>query len=166
MRKADYKKALHSARQEFDNLLHERSELDTRIIRLKQTITGLVGLCESDGQSQGSGNHALPLGPRFMRLTSAIRQLLLDSAAPMRPPHLRDGLESHGFSMNQYANKLAVIHNTLSRLEKQGEVMQVTGGWVLTDKGRLASQMDSLDYPTPVANGNGSAHSKSTRPRR
>ena len=88
-----------------------------------------------------------------MRLTSAIRQILAESAVPMRPPDLRDGLINHGFNVAQYANKLAVIHNTLSRLERQGEVMQVSGGWVLTDKGRLASQMDSLDFPPAVDNG-------------
>jgi hypothetical protein len=71
----------------------------------------------------------------------------------MRPPDLRDGLSTHGFNVAQYANKLAVIHNTLSRLERQGEVIQVPSGWVLTDKGRLASQMDFLDFPPAGENG-------------
>ena len=152
MRKADYRKALHSARAEFEKLLKERAELDNRIIRLKQTITGLVGLCESNSMARRSLNHVLPLPPRFMRLTSAIRQLLAESTSPMRPPALRDGLIKRGFNVAQYANKLAVIHNTLSRLEKQGEVTQVPEGWTLTDKGRLASQMDSLDFP-PAGDG-------------
>jgi len=85
-----------------------------------------------------------------MRLTSAIRQLLAVSIAPMRPPDVRTALADQGFNLSQYANKLAVIHNTLGRLEKQGEALQVSGGWVLTDKGKLASQMDSLDFPSPT----------------
>lgn len=149
MRKADYRKALHSARAEFEKLLQQRSDLDSRIIRLKQTIAGLVGLCESDGGARKSLNHVMPLPPRFMRLTSAIRQLLAESTSPLRPPDLRNALVNRGFNIAQYANKLAVIHNTLSRLEKQGEVIQVSGGWILTDKGRLASQMDSLDFSPP-----------------
>ena len=48
--------------------------------------------------------------------------------------------------MAQYANQLAVIHNTLARLEKQGEVTELAAGWMLTEKGKLASRMDALDF--------------------
>jgi len=153
MRKTDYRKALHSARAEFDRLLQKRADLDSRIVRLKQTIAGLMGLCESADKTRRRLNNVVPLPPRFMRLTSAIRQVLAESAVPMRPLDLRDTLTNRGFNVTQYANKLAVIHNTLSRLERQGEVIQVSGGWVLTDKGRLASQMDSLDFPPDVDDG-------------
>jgi hypothetical protein len=153
MRKTDYRKALHSARAEFDRLLQKRADLDSRIVRLKQTIAGLMGLCEAADKTRRRLNNVVPLPPRFMRLTSAIRQILAESAVPMRPPDLRDALTNRGFNVTQYANKLAVIHNTLSRLERQGEVIQVSGGWVLTDKGRLASQMDSLDFPPDVDDG-------------
>src|SRR5215468_8815409 len=153
MRKTDYRKALHSAWAEFDRLLQKRADLDSRIVRLKQTIAGLVGLCEAADKTRRPLNHVVPLPPRFMRLTSAMRQLLAESAVPMRAPDLRDGLINRGFNVTQYANKLAVIHNTLSRLERQGEVIQVSSGWVLTDKGRLASQMDSLDFPPDVDDG-------------
>jgi hypothetical protein len=164
MRKADYQKALDSAREEFDKLVHERAELDSRIVRLKQTITGLIGLCSENGNTAQASRHVLPLPPRFMRLTSAIRQLLAELTSPMRPPDLRDALLGRGFNIAQYANKLAVIHNTLSRLEKQGEVIQVPDGWILTDKGRLASQMDSLDFP-PVGT-DGHPAGKPSRSRR
>jgi hypothetical protein len=147
MNKTDYRKALHSARAEFEKLIQERAGLDSRIVRLKQTIAGLVGLCDGNDNARRSLSKIAPLPPRFMRLTSAIRQLLAESTSPMRPPDLRDALVDRGFNVSQYANKLAVIHNTLSRLEKQGEALQVSGGWVLTDKGKLASQMDSLDFP-------------------
>ena len=146
MNKADYRKALHSARVEFEKLLQERAGLDNRIVRLKQTIAGLAGLCNGNDRTRHSLNNITPLPPRFMRLTSAMRQLLAESTAPMRPPDIRNALGDRAFNLAQYANKLAVIHNTLSRLEKQGEALQVSGGWVLTDKGKLASQMDSLDF--------------------
>jgi hypothetical protein len=165
MRKTEYRRALHSARAEFEKLLQDRADLDSRIIRLKQTITGLVGLCELNDKPRRTLNHVTPLPPRFMRLTSAIRQLLAESTSPMRPPDLRDALLKHGFNIAQYANKLAVIHNTLSRLERQAEVMQVAGGWVLTDKGKLASQMDSLDFP-PAEEETRSASVRTTRSRR
>jgi hypothetical protein len=150
MNKTDYRKALHSARAEFEKLLQERAGLDSRIVRLKQTIAGLTSLCNGNDDTRRALSKIAPLPPRFMRLTSAIRQLLAGSTSPMRPPDVRTSLADLGFNLSQYANKLAVIHNTLSRLEKQGEAMLVSGGWVLTDKGKLASQMDSLDFPPPV----------------
>jgi hypothetical protein len=153
MNETDYRKALDSARAEFEKLLQQRAGLDSRIVRLKQTIVGLVGLCDGNDETRRALSKVAPLPPRFMRLTSAIRQLLAESTSPMRPPHLRDALLDRGFNVSQYANKLAVIHNTLSRLEKQGEAIQVSGGWALTDKGKLASRMDSLDFPPSSTNG-------------
>jgi hypothetical protein len=150
MSKTDYRKALDSARAEFEKLLQERAGLDSRIVRLKQTIAGLTSLCNGNDDTRRALSKIVPLPPRFMRLTSAIRQLLAESTSPMRPPDVRTSLADQGFNLSQYANKLAVIHNTLSRLEKQGEAMQVSGGWVLTDKGKLASRLDSLDFPSPV----------------
>jgi hypothetical protein len=161
MNKADYRKALQAARIEFERLLRERVELDQRIVRLKQTIVGLTGLCDGNGAAPHVLNNAVPLAPRFMRLTSAIRQVLADSVSPMRPPDMRRALVEHGLSMMQYSNKLAVIHNTLSRLERQGEVTEVSSGWTLTEKGRLASRIDSLGFvPTGQPEGaSGNGHS-------
>src|SRR5262249_24890 len=106
-------------------------------------------LCDGNDNARGALSKIAPLSPRFMRLTSAIRQLLAASTSPMRPPDIRTALLDQGFNLSQYANKLAVIHNTIGRLAKHGEPMQVSGGWVLTDKGKLASKMDSLDFPSP-----------------
>jgi len=151
MSKTDYRKALESARAEFKKLLRERAQIDNRIIRLRQTITGLMGLCDANENNiLRSLNNNTPLPPRFMRLTSAIRQVLAESVSPMRPPELRDALRNCGLNLAQYANKLAVIHNTLTRLGRQGEVTEMSGGWLLTEKGKLACKMDSLDFPFPI----------------
>ena len=150
MCKTDYRRALQSARAEFKKLLRERAQIDNRIIRLKQTITGLMGLCDANHNVLRSLNNNTPLPPRFMRLTSAIRQVLAESVLPMRPPGLRDALHNRGLNLAQYANKLAVIHNTLTRLGRQGEVTEMSGGWLLTEKGKLACKMDSLDFPFPI----------------
>jgi hypothetical protein len=49
--------------------------------------------------------------------------------------------------MSNYANQLSVVHNTLIRLQRQGQAVQVSGAWVLTDKGKLASKMDFIEAP-------------------
>jgi hypothetical protein len=146
MDKAKYRKALDAATGECERLIRERVELDQRIVRLKQTIAGLAGLCGNNSHSEPSVNRVLPLAPPFMRLTSAIRQVLAATSAPMRPPELRAELLNRGLSLAQYGNKLAGIHNTLSRLQRQGEVIELEAGWTLTDKGKLAFQMDSLEF--------------------
>jgi hypothetical protein len=65
----------------------------------------------------------------------------------MRPPVLRDELVHRGMKIKHYSNQLAVIHNTLLRLKRQGEVIPISGAWLLTEKGKLAAQLDSIDMP-------------------
>jgi len=148
MKKSEYRKALESARAEFDRLLQQRLALESRIVNLRQTIAGLVALCESDS-APSTGENITPSFPRSVRLTCATRQVLAESDYPIRPPALRDALIERGLNMSQYSNQLAVIHNTLIRLERQGQAIQVSGAWILTDKGKLASKMDFLDSPIP-----------------
>src|SRR5215831_587568 len=155
MDKTKYRKALDAATGECERLIRERVELDQRIVHLKQTIAGLAGLCGNNSPSEPSVNRVLPLAPPFMRLTSAIRQVLAATSAPMRPPDLRTELLNRGLSLAQYGNKLAGIHNTLSRLQRQGEVIELEAGWALTDKGKLAFQMDSLELmPVSISDPN------------
>jgi hypothetical protein len=121
-------------------------ELEKRIAHLKQTISGLMVLCNSPLTPDSENNR--PSVPRFAgsTLTSALRRLLAESPSPITPPQLRDALAHNG--LGRYTNKLAAIHNTLARLEKQGEAIRVLGGWAITEKGQLAVQIDSLDPRT------------------
>jgi hypothetical protein len=80
-----------------------------------------------------------------MGVTGAARQILAESTSPLSPPQLRQELTERG--LTRYADKLVLIHNTLLRLEKQGEAVKLTEGWVITDKGKLAVQMDALELP-------------------
>ena len=150
MKKSEYRKALESARSEFDRLLQQRLALENRILTLRQTIAGLVALCESDVATASTDENKVATFPRSVRLTSATRQILGETDSPIRPPALRDALIRRGLNMSQYSNQLAVIHNTLIRLERQGQAIQVSGAWILTDKGKLASKMDFLDSPIPT----------------
>lgn len=149
MSKMEYRKALESARSEFDRLIQQRLALEKRILHLKQTISGLMALCEQDEEPKGDKAEFAPSFPRSVRLTSATRQVLAESESPITPPKLRDILIRRGLNMSQYANQLSVIHNTLLRLQRQGQTMQISGAWALTDKGKLASKMDGIESPLP-----------------
>jgi len=120
-----YLEALENARAELSALVKQRSELDERIVRLTKSIEGLQSLCEDKGQSAG-------LTPKIecelsdsMGLSDAIRQILANSILPRTAPEIRDFLVAEGFEPNDYSNMLTVIHNTLRRLERQGEISKV-----------------------------------------
>jgi hypothetical protein len=125
-------------------LIQRRVDLEKRLLLLKQTIAGLSALCDQKEERRRSNGNSSAFPP-FIKLTSATRQVLAEADFPMSPPSLRDALVQRGLNVKQYSNPLAVIHNTLLRLQRQGEAVQVSGAWTLTDKGRLASKMDQLD---------------------
>jgi hypothetical protein len=151
MSKADYSKALESARAEFDELVQERVGLDKRIAHLKQTIAGLMLLCDQNPPAEHPVNDSIP---QLLKMTSAIRQVLTEASTPLSPPQIRDALAQRG--LTRYMNRISAVHNTLLRLERQGEVMKLVGGWAITERGKLAIQMDSLDIRPvgPAGDGN------------
>jgi hypothetical protein len=118
-----YEKALDFARTETERLLRERSAIDTQLLRLKETVNALSALLGAERGQQGSKS-AKP-GVGHLGISESIRQILAESGAPMKPPEIRAQLSRRGFEMREYANPLAVIHNTLTRLGKQNELIVV-----------------------------------------
>jgi hypothetical protein len=119
-----YQKALRVAKKELQALLKERADLDTRISQLKQTVTNLAVLT---GESSALED---PAADPSEGISNGIRRALFTSSVPLTPPQIRDALVKAGFSM-EYSSVLTVIHNTLKRLEKQGEVVQTPSGWTV-----------------------------------
>ena len=63
--------------------------------------------------------------PAESGITDAIRQVLSKSKIPLSALEIKSGLENSGVDLSGYANPGAVIHNTLTRLEKQREVVRL-----------------------------------------
>ncbi len=108
----DYHKAFEAATREMETLLQQRADLEQRILHLRQTLVTLSRLCGytptvSWGMSDG------------------IRFLLKRAGRPMTAVDIRDELSSWGFDLSKYANDLSVIHTTLKRLHKAGELRLV-----------------------------------------
>jgi hypothetical protein len=148
MHQTDYRRALASARAEYDGLIQQRVDLEKRILHLKQTIDSLAALCGAEETKSHRSNATKARFPSSISITSATRQILTEADSPITPKGLRDALVQRGVDVAQYANPLAVIHNTLRRLHRQGEAIQISGAWTLTHKGRLAAKLDMLDLPT------------------
>ncbi|MBZ5508425.1 MAG: hypothetical protein LAO78_23445 [Acidobacteriia bacterium] len=138
MTEQNYQKALENARQELERLLREQSERAVRIATLKQTIAALAALC---GEPQDNSDLYPTVEPTMSAgLTDAIRAVMEKTITPLGATQIRDGLAAQGFDLSEYANELAVIHNTLNRLQRQGEVVKMGNWWRLTTEGRLIAK--------------------------
>jgi DNA-binding NtrC family response regulator len=120
--------ALKDARKALDEAYELRSAVEQRIVRLKQTIDGLASLCEPEASEdllQVKGDQ-MPEGHNTS-LTDAIRRIFSETSEPMlTPPEVRDALLAMGVNLAKYKQPLVPIHNTLKRLETQGELIAFT----------------------------------------
>ena len=160
-RDADFLKALDSAKKEMAELLEKRSALDARITQIKATIDTLSALLtvqeplfKTDWSEVGESIYKTMLATddafsevRETGISDAIRHVLMTSPTPMSPTQVRDALEKGGLDLTAYANKLSVIHNTLKRSERQGELMTVRDA-----KGNVVAYTTRLvaDPPAPI----------------
>ena len=108
-----YRTALDAARTELDELLHQRSELETRIAQLRQTVATLATLCDETPD--------LDIG-----LTEACRNVLRGATA-LRAPDIRDRVAALGVDLSKYANGIGAVHTVLKRLVEAGEIKAIAG---------------------------------------
>jgi hypothetical protein len=122
----DFRKALETASSELSDLVRDRTAIDLRITQLKTAIDTLTALLEEkapyvSGASWESTAEVL----NELGISDAVRRILADSAAPMFPTQVKAALVNAGFPLEEYASAMSVIHNTLKRLERQGELITV-----------------------------------------
>lgn len=113
-------KTLAAVEQETAKLLEERSRIDLRLTQLKTTADSLRALLDVEGLDVKIDRIVRELG-----ITNAIREVLASSRMPMSASSIKSELMNRGLDLSGYANPGAVIHNTLTRLEKQHEVVRV-----------------------------------------
>jgi hypothetical protein len=153
-RNDSFERALKDAKKALREAFEQRAAIEERILSLKQTIKGLSALCEGDADDE-----LVPVGNGIlgheMSLTDAIRCAFSQSREFMlTPPEVRDALASMGVDLAKYKQVLVPIHNTLKRLEKQGEIVAFKddGGnirgyrWVSP----LARAVEEVDGPPKV----------------
>jgi len=125
---AGYLQTLEAIEQETAKLLETRSRIDHRLSQLKTTADSLRALV---GQPLDPSLASQMIGglinevPAESGITDAIRQVLSKSKIPLSALEIKSGLENSGVDLSGYANPGAVIHNTLTRLEKQREVVRL-----------------------------------------
>jgi hypothetical protein len=139
-----FKDSLAEAEREIAKLEVERARIDLRLTKLRKTadsLRSLLGKPQSTDPSIFITDHGI---------TNAIRQVLVGSKIPLSAPEILRGVQDLTRSdlFDQYSNPRAVIFNTLTRLEKQKEVVRVqnpagqTVGYALTDSSMYKKLFD------------------------
>lgn len=123
MSKIDYQKALLAAQSDIQQLLAQRTDIDARIAQLKSTVEHLSALLQEVPKFDATLWGRISDTSEGLGITDAIRQILQEGKMPFTALQVREALQQSGLDMD-YANTMAVIHNTLNRLEKQGEVVR------------------------------------------
>lgn len=107
-----YKQLLEDLQSDLDECLSELRQNQNRKANLEQAISGVQGLLKGNEEEVETTG-----------LTNAVRKLF--SAHPKvrgSAITVRVGLKKYGFPIEDYTQPLAVIHTTLRRLAKQGEL--------------------------------------------
>jgi hypothetical protein len=126
MSNSDFHKALETAKREISELMQERTVVDRRIMQLKTTVDTLTTLLGEKAPNVSFVSwEATAEVLNEIGISDSIRGILSKSAGPMTPSQIKTALINAGFPLEGYVSAMAVIHNTLKRLEKQGELMTI-----------------------------------------
>jgi hypothetical protein len=137
-----YADALAHAKKELATLTAEKFSIDAKIARLQASIKALSAMTEEEisyGIALEAMNSSFLSEMGKLGITDAIRAVLRESKMSMTAPQIRDALKAGNYDISDYSNALTVIHNTIKRMEKQGEISEVTSptgslGWMLKAK--------------------------------
>jgi hypothetical protein len=120
--------ALETGHKKLTELLRERARIDKEIVEWKRVIDSLLAVSEEDSSDPSDvqiSSLGAESGKKTIRFTDGVRMVLSQNASrdvPISVPEIRDQLTNLGFDFAKYAQPLVPIHNTLKRLEEQGEV--------------------------------------------
>ena len=140
----DFAKHIATIEEEIGRLLEERGRIDEQLSRLKIAVDSLrsvIGLPQTDPS----------LFITELGITDAIREVLASSKIPLSAAQILHEVQNRTRAdlFTQYSNPRAVIFNTLTRLEKQKDVVRVrnsagkTVGYALTKSSMYKKLLDT-----------------------
>jgi hypothetical protein len=114
-----YKAALKNARAEFDaatkrldEIDMEQRKLNTRVAKLKRTITALAAMCGVPGVDS-------------LGITDAVTEVMNDAMGTMTTAEVVKGLDDLGFDLEGQKNAQASAHAILTRLAHTGKIQKI-----------------------------------------
>jgi hypothetical protein len=123
MKRAQIQAELEAGKKQMEDLLQEKTLLDLRIRHLSESLNALTFMLQEKPAELAEEDVDNVFGETG--ITAAIRVLLSRSKVPLAPVQIRTELMNRGFDLSNYENAMAVIHNTLKRLDRQGELTTV-----------------------------------------
>jgi hypothetical protein len=131
MVKENYKRALATAKSDYDRLLKERERIDAKLIETRDVILSLSKMCEGESERVVLPPPAAQAAsdPRLTKLsiyglTDAIRIMLQGSIGLTTATEIRDRLLFYKYDLSKYSNEMAAIHGVLVRLLQAKAVTQ------------------------------------------
>jgi hypothetical protein len=120
--------ALSHAKERLSSLVKEREKIEKEIVDWKRVVDTLSVVAESENFELPS-DLELPIGfagkKATVKFTDAVRQVMKNIHGTISAPQVRDQLMAIGFDFSKYKQELVPVHNTLRRLEEQGEARAV-----------------------------------------
>ncbi len=123
----EIKSALEHAQKQLSGLLAERQRIDKQIICWKRVLDSLAVVSE-DVRTSIPADLELPAGVSekpALGFTDAVRAIVEKSQVGLTPTEVREELIRIGFDLTKYKQQMVPVHNTLKRLEDQGEIYSV-----------------------------------------
>ncbi|MGB8888694.1 MAG: hypothetical protein WCC87_18340 [Candidatus Korobacteraceae bacterium] len=116
---------------EIERLRKEHKQIEGKILSLKASLRGIDRYLEAELDHLRLD--PVPLEPRWdglreLGLTDAVRRAIYNSLEPINAKQIRDQLEFLAYPKLPKKNPLAAIHAILTRLTKNGEILQIEGG--------------------------------------
>ncbi|HYN10524.1 MAG TPA: hypothetical protein VES67_24260 [Vicinamibacterales bacterium] len=106
-----YRQALSHARKQLYELTKQSQKIAREAAKLRQTITTLERMC---GETPTSS----------MKLSEAVLSVLTATDKALSVGGIKRALEQIGYDLSKYSNPLAVIHTTVKRAVKKGDVSE------------------------------------------
>jgi hypothetical protein len=113
----NYRRALEDAQAELKQLTY-------RMAKVRGTIEALTMLLRESPKAEQVD--VVDEVSEDLGISDAIRQIVRHTDIAYLPAAVKARLTEAGFNLGKYANASAVVHNTLKRLEAQGELVSIT----------------------------------------
>ncbi len=119
---AEYQRAVAAAKTEILELAKQRAAIDSRLRTLRRSMKSLERLLKTEKSRESGGASYEKSAQAQPGLTASIRKVLQRHSS-LTTLEIRTMLsEEEGLDINIYASGLTIIHNTLKRMQNQGEI--------------------------------------------
>ena len=128
METKDYREMAGKIQAELAALEIQQEEIERRIARLRQSLVGLIPLCELDADEDMPSALGIRDQIDSLSITDAVRQILQAAEKPLSPTQIKQQLINMGKDLSGQKNVMASIHSLLKRLVSSEEIESKDSG--------------------------------------